>query len=132
MFSAFRSIAEALQRLTGIIARLEATLGSAAPAIERLEALERSRALWEADLEGILAKAEGKLKAASNAESRSRTMKKHYENEVDPFPDDREEVQPPVRDGYAPTGEEEGVPAVRVDMETDYKTTPLNRKWGVV
>jgi len=95
----FRRATDALERIaTALNGALRANQASELP-LERLLELERSRSLWEADVEGILAKAEGKLKAAANAEARERTMVKSYENELDPFSDDSEELQeriPPV------------------------------------
>lgn len=87
----FRRAVDALENISlGLTASLRA-IQQNEPSMERLQGLERSRALWEAEVEGMLAKAEGKLKAAANAEARTRTMAKAYENEIDPFDADREQ-----------------------------------------
>jgi len=101
-----------------------------APVFERLQDLEQSRSMWEAEVEGVLAKAEGKLKAAANSEARERTMRKTYENDVDPFGDDSEEVEAVFPVGDVAAGEEEGLPAVRMDVAPDYKAIALSRKFG--
>ena len=81
----------------------------------------------------MLMKAEGKLKAAANSEARERTMRKSYEKHLDPFdPDGEEEVRPvgevlPDRDVWL--GEPEGVSAVRVGVESDYKQAALRHKF---
>ncbi len=88
----FRRAADALERIAaGLSGSLQAIRANE-PSMERLQDLERSRGLWEAEVEGILAKAEGKLKAAANAEARTRTMVKSYENDLDPFGEDRVEI----------------------------------------
>jgi len=84
----------------------------------RLEELERSRVLWEADVEGMLQKAEGKLKAANNSEARERTMRKAYENELDPFDEDREELEAAIQDRDAEASYAEEVQPVRLGVET--------------
>jgi len=74
--------------------------------------------MWEANIEGLLAKAEGKLKAAANAEARERTMQKRLADEFDPFNPDRPEVEAAVSEGDVEGGDEEEVQPVHMGMET--------------
>jgi len=91
---------------------------------ERLEGLELSQSRWEAEMEGHLQRADSALKAARNAEERTRTMKKSYEkHQLDPFNLDGEEAEAtPVPAGYAPAGEAERVQPVHLDV------APVNSK----
>lgn len=130
MFATIRALTEAVLRLKATLDAVVVAQRDAGPAEDRLMALELSRAQWEADLEGLLSKAEGRLKAANNAENRERTMRKSYEKLLDPLGADFEEEPAPVRPDYAPPSEEEGVQPVRVDVATDYKAIALNRKFG--
>jgi len=113
----FRRAVDALERIASGLNGAVRALHENSPATERLEELERSRALWEADVEGMLQKAEGKLKAAANSEARERTMRKAYENELDPFGEDREELQEAFQEGDAEIGYPEEVLPVRMGVE---------------
>jgi len=126
----FRRSADALERLATGFSAAQRERIEVAPLLERLVDLEQSRGMWEAEVEGVLAKAEGKLKAAANAEARERTMRKSYDADLDPFaaPGDEIEAILPVSD--APAGEEEEVQPVRLDVAPDYKTIALRRKFG--
>jgi len=94
----FRRATDALERIaTALNGALRTTQASTLP-MERLQELERSRSLWEADVEGLLQKAEGKLRAAANAEARERTMKDFHEDDADPFPPDSPEIEARVQD----------------------------------
>lgn len=129
----FSTIKAMVGELHGINLRLKELIELqrlAGPADERLEALELSRAMWEAEIEGILLKADGHQKAARSAESRTRTMKKHYEDETYPFGDESEEVQTPVRDSYDPPVQADGLLPMHVDVAEDYKTTALRAKFS--
>jgi len=130
MFSTIRKLVEAVERLTKAVNRLWVVQDEALPSMKRLDALELSRAQFEADMNGLVMKAEGKLKAAANSEARERTMKKSYENELDPFDPEGEEVRGDLPAGYVEAGEAEGLPPVRVDVETDYKTLALRAKFS--
>jgi len=125
----FRALTEAVNGLSEHIRQARAVQAKSNPSEARLEELERSRALFEADMEALLMKAEGKLQAANNAESRTRTMKKSYEKLVDPFDLDSEEVEAPVSGGYAPLGEEEGVQQLYMDVAPNNKTRALRAKF---
>jgi len=130
LFRQIRELAEALQRLAFAIERHNRL----APSDARLEDLERSRALWEADMKGLLVKAESTLSGARNAESRARTMLKHYEKDADPFPADREETEPAhemrVPDFDAEAGTEEGMHVLHMGVEVDHKAAALNAKFA--
>ncbi len=105
------------------------------PATERLEALELSRHQFEAMCEGLLQKAEGKLRAANNAEARERANKKSYEHLLDPLAEDGVEPEAPVRHpdsvDYGPSGEAERMSALRLDVAANPKTLAQRAKFGV-
>lgn len=131
VLSDFRRLVDAVEALaiqvaSSNLARIE--LGDAS---ERLEMLERSRGAWEAEMEALVLKADGKLKAQMNSEARERTLKRSYEKNADPFDPDREENidpgQDPVWDGNAPPGQTEGMLPVRVGMEADDKKAMILR-----
>lgn len=142
MFRAFRrllaaidQIAEDLGGLTNAlldVARMQQELG---PASERLDALERERAQFHAEIEGLLLRAEGKLRAANNSEARERQLKKSYERLVDPL-DENGDGQTPTRrhadsDNDAPAGEAEGMPPLRLGVAPTNKTLAQRAKFGV-
>jgi len=108
----FRRAADALERL----AASATVIRENAPALDRLEALELSRAQFEADIEGVLLKAEGKLKAAANAEARERHQRNRRE-QTDPFDEEGAEGTAPVRAGDVEGSEEDGLLGVRMDVE---------------
>ena len=125
----FRRLIAAVNALNASVGELTRASRESGPSEERLESLERDRLQFEAACEGLLMKAEGKLQAANNAEARTRTMKKTYEPFLDPLDSDSEEVEEALPLGYAPTGEEEGLRPVRMDVAPDYKTLALARKF---
>jgi len=130
MFSTLKAL---VGELHGINLRLKDLIElqrEAGPADDRLDDLELSRARWEAEVEGILLKADGHQKAARSAEARTRTMQKHYEDQLDPFDPDSQEIEAPVRSGYAPAGEGEGLPPVHMELAPDYKTQALRAKFS--
>jgi len=130
MFKPFRSLTEALHRLINCLNALAAIQREQGPAEDRLDDLERTRAQWEAEVEGMLMKAEGKLQAANNAENRTRTMKKSYENLLDPLDLDSEEEPEVLPQRYAPIGEEEELQPVRLDVAPTFRQIALSRKFG--
>ncbi len=131
MFKTFRRLVEGLDRLNATLGALARAQAEQGPATDRLEVLELSRSQWEAEMEGIFLKADGKAKAAASSEARERTMRKSYEHLIDPLDDDRQEESTPLPLGYAPASETEGMPAVRLDVAPDNKTRALNSKWGI-
>jgi len=134
VFRTFRDLTQALQGLRVAIVAFTRLHQANAPADARLEELERSRAMWEADMTALMMKAEGKLKASLNAESRARTMEKHVEKHLDPFDPDIEEPEAtepgegllPV--GHVEAGPEDGLLAMSARLEGP-KSNALRRKF---
>ena len=139
MFKAFRAVSEAIKGVTVALDRLQRTQAEelelrrdAGNLEERLGALESSRAMWEAEVEAEFLKAESSRQAAANAESRTRTMKRAYERNADPFDDD-EQTQVPANRGilpefHAPNGEAEEVQPVHMGVE-DAKQALMRAKF---
>ncbi len=101
IFRQFRVLVEAIQDLTAsvdglksVAAEISVLQRQRAPADERLEELERGRALWEANMQALIVGAKGTYDGARNAENRARTMKRHYEN-LDPLDREGEGSQEP-------------------------------------
>ena len=128
----FRALVGAAQGIERELQALAASQETDAALAERVEQLELSRRTWEADVEGTLLKAEGKLAAANNAEARTRTMKKSYEklHPLADFDGEGEEVPTPVPTGHAEGGEVEGLQPLRVDVAPDYKALGARRKFA--
>ena len=127
----FRALAETVDRLVLTLEATEKLQREHGPAMDRVDALELSRVRFEAECEGILLKADGKLKAASASEARERQLKRSYEKR-DPFEngdDERgpatEEERPLLRD--AATGE----PVVQPYADMSPKAVALRAKWGM-
>jgi len=103
------------------------------PALDRVSALETERHQFKAEVEGLLLRAEGKLKAASNAEARERQLKKSYERGIDPFPevgDGEAAIEPnTVLADNAAASEAERLQTMRVDVAPNHKATAVNYKW---
>ena len=128
----FRALIASVQQLVLVVQKLAEVQEQLGPGTERLEALELSRARFEAEVAGVLLKADGKLKAANNAEARERQLKKSYERIVDegalegePAPEGGRIVGPLD----AEPGEAEGVPPVRLDLAPNNKAYALRAKW---
>ena len=83
-----------------------------APAEERLEELERSRSIWEAECEAELLKATSKYKAATAAETRTRKMNE----KVDPFAEEGEDVTEGIPPEYAGASEANEMLPLRPDL----------------
>ena len=132
-FPGFRSLIEAMQALTCALLDLVRIQRELGPARERLDALERSRHHFEAECEGMLLKADGKLKAASSAEQRERQLKKANERLSTEFDPEREEGTEPetVFANDAPRGETPRVPALHLALATNDKTHAVKAKWGI-
>jgi len=130
----FRALVEAIEALAGSIVELAKCQREAGPPIERLERLELSRAQFEAEMQGMLLKADGKLKAAANAEARERQLKKSYERDVlDPLdPDSEGATEGPVLPVHAQAGEAQGVPPVHLALARNDKTAAVRAKFGIV
>jgi len=142
VFRPFRRLLAALDalktELRGVsveLSELCATQKALGPGIDRLEKLEVSRHHFEAMCEGLLLKAEGKLRAANNAEARERANKKSYEHLLDPLDPDLPEIETSGRNTVlpddAPGSEAERLHALRLDVAPDHKTLAQRAKWGV-
>jgi len=134
IFRTFRAPSEAYTRLTDATEALSGAIGELAeaqarsePATARLDAIERGQAMWQVEMEALVAKAEGTLQAALNAESRTRTMKKHYEKLADPLDIEGEEVNEAVPGLDAARSEAERVQALRLDVAPVDKKNALKR-----
>lgn len=112
----FRRIADALERLAASQTRTRELLEERRLSDERLDQLELDRAQFESDCEGLLRKADGKLKAAANAEARERTMQKRSADGLDPFLRSGEEIEATVPEGDAPDGTTKELPPLRLDV----------------
>lgn len=136
----FRRLTDAILRLVEGVLQLRRSLDSlvqiqqeAGPTLERLEALELARHQFEAEVQGTLLEAKGKLKASLNAEARERQLKKHNERLADPLADDGEE---PTEAGEvllpldAKIREEERLSTLRLGVAPDRKAAAVNAKWS--
>ena len=135
LLAAFDAIASQLAALTASQVELAKIQQAMGPALDRLNALELSRHRFEAEMEGILLKADGKLKAASNAEARERQLKKSYErNLLDPLDTDGQEGTEeraeflPV---HAAPGEAQGMPPLHLDVAPNGKALAVRAKFGL-
>lgn len=119
------AVVRALEELGAIQAKLT-------PALERLDALEFARHNFEAEVESMLLKAEGKLKAASNAEARERQLKRSYEraDAFAPEGEERQEGRDAVLAVDAPGGEAEAVQPLHLDVARNNKAHAQRAKWG--
>lgn len=132
IFRDFRALVDAVQNLVAVLREHIEIHREAGPALKRLDSLELSRFQFEAEVQGILLKADGKLKAASNAEARERQLKKSYERDLDPFDPDGQEgsKEDSVLPVDAPAGEAEGVRPVRMGVAPNSKARAVKAKWG--
>jgi len=135
MFRVFRDLSSAIQSLTKALVDGDEVGPRAAALGERLDGLELGRAKWEAEMEALYMRAEGKLKASRNAEERARKMRSFDEDFLDLDDEDSpapEEERPqsilPLAD--VQTGEEAGVYGLPVGMEADGKSLALRAKFG--
>lgn len=133
IFRDFRRLVEAIFALCDRLKDLVVELREAGPARDRLEALELSRHQFEAEVQGALLEAKGKLKASLSSEARERHMRKQNERDADPFSEDGEEVAEAgraVQSDHAAAGEAERVSAVRLDVAPDNKAAAVAAKWS--
>ena len=133
IFGRFRQLIEALQALRSAVDDLVRAQRVLGPAIDRLEALELSRHQFEAECQGMLLRADGKLKAATSAEQRERQLKKANQKLVDDFDligVEGPEGAPDVGHDVAPS-EAQGLPPVRLDVAPNRKAAAVNAKWGI-
>jgi len=135
IFREFRRLIEAVEGLTGVLSQAAEREKSLGPALDRLTALEISRHQFNAEIEGLLLRAEGKLKAAANAEARERQLKKSYERDAEPFPEEGNGESPAERETLrgndAAASEAERLQAMRLDVAPNNKALAQRAKWGV-
>ena len=139
VFSRFLAVTEkiedALSSLNNSLDKLCQAYQEQGPSIDRLEALELSRHQWEAMCEGLLQKAEGKLRAANNAEARERANKKSYEHLLDPLTEDGLDPEAPARHpdsvNDVPASEADRLQAMRLDVAPSPKALAQRAKFGV-
>ncbi len=133
IFRDFRALVAAVQELVAVLRGLLEVQEAAGPALDRLAALEIDRHKFEAEIQGMLLKAEGKLKAASNSEARERQLKRSYENSiVGPLDEDGEqgsEAQAVHEDDVA-GGRAARLPPLRLDVAPNNKAVAIAAKWG--
>lgn len=141
MFRTFSRLVVALQRIAGYLEGISCSLDAIVqlqkemgPARDRLAELELSRARFEAEMGALVLTAEGKFKAARNAEARERQLKKSYERLVDDFDPDGTEVEAsrgsPDIDYDAQPSEEERLQSLRLDVAPNNKAPAIAAKWG--
>jgi len=142
VFGAFRRLIAALEDMKTALHVLSAQLEdlvrvqrAQGPATERLELLEQARHQFEALCEGLLLKAEGKHRAANNAEARERQMKKSYEHLVDPLLEIGDEPEASARhpdsNNDGPPSEDERLQSLRLDVAASPKALAQRAKFGV-
>ena len=135
IFRGFRRLIAAIEFLGQGLEALIEIQRSLGPALGRLDALELSRHRFEAEMEGMLLKADGKLKAASNAEARERQLKKSYEKHfLDPLdPDGQEggEARAELLSEHVASSQAQGVPPLRLDVAPNNKALAVRTKFGL-
>ena len=131
----FSKLVEAIQALTDAVEAVADSQKQLGPARVRLDALERSRHQFEAECEGKLLKADGKLKAASSAEQRERQLKNANDKRLESFDPDGPAQPEPGADVL--TDDAQGSPADRVLgmhmalASTNKKAAGQRAKWGL-
>lgn len=141
IFRWFRRLVEGIEKIAGSLLAVANALDAnlelqreIGPGLDRLEKLELSRAQFEAEMGALVLKAEGKFKAANNAEARERQLKKSYERLVDDFDPDGAEPEAtaggPVLVNNAEPGEEERLHAMRLGVAPNNKASAIAAKWG--
>jgi len=135
LVSALQGVRNALQDISlqlAVLCELQKAFG---PATERLDLLEREHHQFQAECEGLLLRAEGKLKAANNAEARERALKKSYVHLLDPLDEVGDEPEAATRDPHsgndAAASEAERLSAMRLDVAPSPKALAQRAKFGV-
>ena len=118
---------DAIHRLTAALRGLSDAQGAGAPPMERLEELERSRALWEAEMEAMVLRVESRYKATAAAEGRARKLS----DKIDLFDQGGEEVETPVPGGDAAPSEEEEMHPVYMGLAPNSKAYALRAKYSL-
>lgn len=135
LLAALRELVDSLHAVETALVEIAALQREMGPARDRLEALELSRAQFEADMGALVLKAEGKWKAANNAEARERALKKSYERLAD---DGDANGAEPETDGRGADGEHdaqareaERLQAMHLGLAPNNKTRALMAKFGL-
>lgn len=133
IFRDFRALISAVQRLAAVLEQDVKAQEDIGPALVRLETLELERHKFEAEMEGLVLKADGKLKAAANAEARERQLKKSYERQLDDFDPTGEEgsEHDPVLPVHAPPSDPDRVSALHLGVAPSNKTAAVRAKFGL-
>lgn len=138
MFKSIKAASASIQGLTDGVAglcklletHLERTAASGSLA-DRLDALELSRATWEAEVEAELTRADTRFKSARNAEERARALGKKHETDADLFGDQGEAEPPAVPGGNVEISEAQGMQPLHLGMEeVSPKTHRLRYKFS--
>lgn len=130
---AFRPLLQRIQDLTQVVGAVAVAQQELGPSVQRLNDLELSRVRFEAECEGMLLKADGKLRAANASEARERQFKRSNEKTfADPFPLDGEEAEgATLHTVDAPTGETERMPGLYMGLARNNKKARAQAaKWG--
>jgi len=132
IFGKFTQLLDAILLLADAVEALAKAQTSATPSSDRLDALELSRHAFEAQMEGLFLKADGKLRAASNAEARERKLKESYEKDSDSFDESGEagSGESPILPVDVETGEAERLSALPLGVAPNHKAAALAHKFG--
>ena len=134
IFRDFRALVAALRELVTVLEQGVQAQRELGPARDRLDALELSRHHFEAEIQGVLLQADGKLKAAKNAEARERQLKRSYERQLDSGFEDIEESAAKgdtVLPVDAQASEAQGLQPVRLGLATNNKAHAVRAKFGL-
>lgn len=100
---------------------------------DRLDELERSRALWEAEVEGLMSKASSKYQQARNAEERTKTLVSNDQSSEDGVDDEAAltAYRRAIQDADAEAGGGQEVPALRDGLEIPPISPQMKAKYGI-
>lgn len=134
IFQGFRRFLEVITALTSALEQLATIQRNLGPALERLEVLERGRHHFEAECQGLLLKAEGRVKAANSSEQRERQIKKANDKLVDFGDLESEEATP--HGTYVLSDDGKGsaaprLPALPLVLARNDKAHAVRAKFGV-
>lgn len=130
VFRVFRDLSVVIGRLGDLIAKLVDLHQELGSSLDRLTALELRMATFEAEVQGMLLKAENKLSAAHNAEQRERQLKRSYERQLDILDPDGNTEPRAVPSDDAQASEEEKVPALHLGVDQNSRAVAVRAKWA--
>ena len=133
LFQGFRQLVDAIRALNSTLAEIAGLQRELGPALDRLDTLERTRHQFEAECEGMLLKADGKLKAAAASEARERQIRKANQRLADPLAEAGEEGAEleTVLPDHVARGEAQRVQALPLVLATNDKTHAVRAKFGI-